>query len=418
MKRRVGFVIGILTVTGLTVGAFYVRRGEVAPGVVTAEVTRGPIVSAISASGTLEAVTTVQVGTQVSGTIESLYADFNSIVKKGQVIARLDPSLFQTQVDSARANLVSAEANLQRFQVALDDSRTKARRASELAAKQLIPASDLETAEVAGRSAEAQVRAAEAQLKQARAALTQAEVNLQKTVITAPINGIVIGRNVDVGQTVAASLQAPTLFTLAADLSQMQVKASIDESDLGSVKEGQAVAFRVDAYPNRTFEGTIKQVRLNPVVEQNVVTYAAIISASNPALELKPGMTANVSIEVARRDDVLRVPSAALRFRPTAETLAALGQDTAVVQQQPAGAGGRSTTARQAASGTVWLFDGRLHPAQVRTGVTDGVYTEIVGGSIQEGTVLATRVDAAPANQSAGAAASSPLLPQNQRRRF
>ena len=417
MKRRVGFIIGILALTGLTVGAFYARRGEVAPGVVTAEATRGPIVSAISASGTLEAVTTVQVGTQVSGTIESLYADFNSIVKKGQVIARLDPSLFQTQVDSARANLVSAEANLQRVQVALDDSDTKARRAAELAAKQLIPTTDLETAEVARRSADAQVRAAEAQLKQARAALTQAEVNLQKTVITAPINGIVIGRNVDVGQTVAASLQAPTLFTLAADLSQMQVKASIDESDLGSVKEGQTVTFRVDAYQNKTFEGTIKQVRLNPVVEQNVVTYAAIISAPNPALELKPGMTANVSIEVARRDDVLRVPSAALRFRPTAETLEALGQDAAVVQQA-APAGARSAAGGKRGSATVWLFDGRLHPAQVRTGVSDGVYTEIVDGSIQEGTVLATRVDAAPTNQSGGTAASSPLLPQNQRRRF
>ena len=260
MRHRIAIIIGLLAATGLSVGAFYARRGEAAPSIVTASVTRGPIVNAIAATGTLEAVTTVQVGSQVSGTIQSLGADFNSIVRKGQVIARLDPSLFQTQVDSARANLTSAQADLQRAEVTLGDAQTKATRAHQLAEKQLIPATDVEAADVAERTANAQVRSAQAQLAQARASLTQTEVNLQKTVIASPIDGIVIGRSVDVGQTVAASLQAPTLFTLAADLGEMQVKTNIDESDLGNIRDGQPVTFRVDAYPTRTFTGTVVQV--------------------------------------------------------------------------------------------------------------------------------------------------------------
>jgi HlyD family secretion protein len=410
VKRKVAIIIGILAVTGLSVGAYYARRGEAAPAIVTGAVTRGAIVSEIAATGTLEAVTTVQVGSQVSGTIQALNADFNSIVRKGQVIARLDPSLFQTQVDSARANLTSAQADLQRTEVMLADAQTKAGRAQELAAKQLIAVTDLEAADIARRTADAQVRSAQAQLAQARASLTQAEVNLQKTVITAPIDGIVIGRSVDVGQTVAASLQAPTLFTLAADLSEMQVKTNIDESDLGNVRDGQTVRFRVDAYPNKAFTGSVTQVRLEPVVSQNVVTYAAIISAPNPALELKPGMTANVNIEVARKDDVLRVPSAALRFRPTESTLTSLGQDPKVLSQsRPNGA---PSQAAKKASGTVWMFDGGLHPMPVTTGVTDGVYTEVTADALHEGVVLATRVADAVASKTPSPPSSNPLMPQ------
>jgi HlyD family secretion protein len=224
----------------------------------------------------------------------------------------------------------------------------------------------------------------------------------------------VIGRSVDVGQTVAASLQAPTLFTLAADLREMQVNTSIDESDLGNIRDDQAVTFRVDAYPTKTFTGRVTQVRLDPVVSQNVVTYAAIISAPNPALELKPGMTANVTIEVTRRDDVLRVPSAALRFRPTESTLTALGQDPKVLAQgRPPG----STAAAGIPSrGTVWMFDGALHAVPVTVGASDGVNTEVTSDALKEGIVLATRVnDAEPA---AKPAASSPLMPQGPQRRF
>ena len=339
MRHKLAVIVVLLAVTGLSVGAsYYTWRGEAAPAIVTGVVTRGPIVTEIAATGTVEAVTTVQVGSQVSGTIQELNADFNSIVRKGQVLARLDPSLFQTQVDSParqpherRRRISSGRKSTQA------DAQVKADRAKELADKQLIPVTDLETAQVAARTAEAQVRSAQAQLAQARAALTQAEVNLQKTIITSPIDGIVIARSVDVGQTVAASLQAPTIFSIAADLSEMQVKTSVDESDLGNVRDGQIVSFRVDAYPTRTFSGKVTQIRLDPVVAQNVVTYAAIISAANPALELKPGMTANVTIEVSRKDNVLRVPSAALRFRPTEATLTALGQDVKVLNQARTG---------------------------------------------------------------------------------
>jgi len=251
-----------------------------------------------------------------------------------------------------------------------------------------------------------QVRSARAQAVQAKASLTMAEVNLQKTIIASPIDGIVIARSVDVGQTVAASLQAPTLYSIAADLSQMQVKTNVDESDLGNVREGQVVSFRVDAYPTRAFTGKVAQIRLDPVVAQNVVTYAAIISAPNPALELKPGMTANVTIEVGRRDNVLRVPSAALRFRPTEAALTALGQDK-ILAPPKAGASGPA----KPGTGVVYMFDGQLHATPVTVGATDGVNTEVSGDGIHEGLVLATRVADAAAAKPASAA-SSPLMPQ------
>ena len=406
-KHKFGLTIGILTVTGLTAGAYYSRRPEPAADIVTAAVTRGDIVSQIASTGTLEAVTTVEVGTQVSGSIQELNADFNSIVKKGQIIARLDPSQFQTQVDSAKANLNASIAAEQGAQVNLDDATVKAVRARDLAGKQLIAPTDLDTAEVAVKSAAAQVASARAQVSQAKAALTQAQVNLEKTVIAAPIDGIVIDRSVDVGQTVAASLQAPTLFTLAADLTEMQVHANIDESDLGDVHQGQDVSFRVDAYPTKAFKGTVTQVRLNPVVSSNVVTYSAIIAAPNLNLELKPGMTANITINVGRRDDVLRVPTAALKFRPTEAVLASLGQDPAVLAKTrsllPA------SESEKAAAGTVWRFDGGLHPEAVQTGMSDATYTEVTGG-LSEGATVATRVNADAAKPAA--AASSPLLQQ------
>ncbi len=255
MKRRLPLAVALVTVTGLSAAAMYARRDAEAPRVATEVVSRGSILAVVTASGTIEAVDTVQVGSQVSGTIQSLGADFNSIVRKGQVLARLDPSLIQAEIERARANLLGAEAEVERLNVQLADAQTKLGRANELAARQLISTSDLDAAAIAQRTAEAQVKASAAQVTQARAALSQAQVNLQKTVITSPIDGIVISRSVDVGQTVAASLQAPTLFTIAADLRHMQLKASIDESDLGSIKDGQAVTFHVDAYPNDIFHG-------------------------------------------------------------------------------------------------------------------------------------------------------------------
>lgn len=401
MKTHKAFVAAALIILmGLSVGAYYRTHEVVAPTIGAEAITRGSIVTLVAATATVEAVTTVQVGSQVSGSIQSLYADFNSIVRKGQVLARLDPSLFESAIEQARANVIRAEADRDRLKVSLTDTTAKLSRARELAERQLIPASDLDTAEVNERLAEAQVRSADAQVTQARAALSQTQVNLAKTVITSPIDGIVIARDVDVGQTVAASFQAPTLFVIAADLRQMQLKANVDEADLGHVTSGQPVTFSVDAFPNETFAGTVEQVRLNPVIEQNVVTYAAIISASNPELKLKPGMTANISIEVTRRNDVLRVPNAALRFKPSDDVLRAFGVENV---QRPKGT-------------AVWTYvDGRLNAITLNTGATDGTFTEVTSGALEQGMRVATRVmstDSAPVQRT-----TSPLVPAAPSRR-
>lgn len=409
MKRKLAilsFAIGLAMVAAVGV---YARRDHVAPEIATAAVTRGPIVSAIAATGIAEAVTTVAVGSQVTGTIQSLGADFNSVVRKGQVLARLDPSLVQSTVEQARANLARADADLDRQRVAAEDVERKLGRARDLSARQLIPAAEVEDAAVAKQSADAQVRSAEAAAGQARASLRQAQVNLEKTVITSPIDGIVVARSVDVGQTVSASVSAPTLFVIAADMSSMQLKASIDEADLGRIASGQSVNFTVDAYPNDTFRGVVEQVRLNPEVSSNVVTYTAIVSAPNPQLKLKPGMTASLTIEVARRDDVLRVPAAALRFRPSADVMQVLGGGGAVAATAPAAAD----------RGTVWQFlEGTLAPVAVTIGATDGTVAEVSGGGLAEGAQVVTRVTMASETAATGrpAASSNPLLGSQPRR--
>jgi len=339
MKRA---IIGLLIVVavGAGVGAIYVRRGGPEVQVQTSPITRGDIVDTVGATGTLQAVTTVQVGSQVSGNIQMLGADFNSIVKKGQVIAKLDPSLFDAQLQQARANLnqtranlTKAQSDLDRTKVQLTDAQQKYTRAKELAAKGLVPQSELDAAKIAVDTAQAGLASQEATVNQTKAAVTQSQasvnqnqVNLDHTIITAPIDGIVTQRSVDVGQTVAASMQAPTLFVIAADLTKMQVNANIDEADVGRIRPGQHVTFHVDAYPTDNFDGTVSQIRLQPVVVSNVTTYGTVIDVPNPQLKLKPGMTANVKVEIAKRSDALRVPNSALRFRPTPELFAALNQ--------------------------------------------------------------------------------------------
>ena len=339
MKRAI-IALLIIAAIGAGVGAYYMRRGGAEITVNTSPITRGDIVDTVGATGTLQAVTTVQVGSQVSGNISWLGADFNSIVRKGQVIARLDPSLFEAQMQQARANLTQARANLtkaqselERSKVQLQDAQQKGARAKELAAKSLLPLSELDAAKIAVDSAQASLQSQQATVTQAQAQVTQSDasvnqnqVNLDHTVITAPIDGIVIQRSVDVGQTVAASMQAPTLFVIAADLTKMQVNANIDESDVGRIRPAQVVTFRVDAYPGDQFEGEVSQIRLQPVVVQNVTTYATIINVPNPQLKLKPGMTANLRVQIAKRENALRVPNASLRFRPTNDMFAALNQ--------------------------------------------------------------------------------------------
>jgi HlyD family secretion protein len=355
-----------IVIASLTIGTYTYARGTVDdPTIVTRPVSRGDIVQTVTATGTLEAVTTVEVGSQVSGTVEALQADFNSIVRKGQIIARLDASLYDTQVQQARANLVRSQSDAEQLQVAAADADSKLQRARELSEKSLISSADLDAADVAKRSADAQVRSAQAGVTQSQAALDQTEVNLSKTIIAAPIDGIVVARNVDIGQTVAASMQAPTLFVIAADLSKMRLSASIDESDVGAIQTGQAASFRVGAYPDQLFSGTVLQLRLNPVVAQNVVTYAAVIDVPNAELKLKPGMTATVTIEIERRSNVLRVPNAALRFRP---------------------AGQARTPSPQ-----VWTeSNGVFSPVIVQTGLSDGANTELLAGTLPEGTLLVT----------------------------
>ena len=399
MTRKLTLFAVLIAAATLTVSAFYNRGGEAAPDVTTAAVSRGSIVREISATGTLEAVTTVQVGSQVSGAIQSLHADFNSIVKKGQLLARLDPSLYRSAIEQAQANLVRAEADFERTRVSLVDAESKLARSRELAARQLIPANELDAAEVTAATTAAELRSAQAGVTQARASLEQAQVNLSKTVITAPIDGIVISRNVDVGQTVAASLSAPTLFLIAADLTEMQLNASIDESDLGAIAAGQPVTFEVDAHPGDTFTGGVKQVRLNPVV-----TYATIITAPNPELKLLPGMTARLTVETARTDDVLRVPAAALRLRPTPEQLEALNGSAEDV------APGRTR---------LWLLDeSGLRGINVQTGVGDGTWTEVIDAPFAEGATVVTRITVAAkdAPAAAGGAAGNPLLATPGRR--
>jgi HlyD family secretion protein len=348
MKKLLPIVI-ILAVVGAGGAVFYANRPEKEPEVKTLQISRGDIIDGVGATGALQAVRTVTVGTQVSGIVQDLYADFNSIVKEGQIVARLDPSILQTQVETANANLTNANANLERQRVTLDDAKQKLTRARELNQRQLTTKVDLENAELAVKTAEAQLKSTQSSIVQAEAALNKAKVDLDHTIITAPISGIVIKRSVDKGQTVAASMSAPELFIIAADLTKMQVNASIDESDVGRMRPGQAVTFRVDAYPNETFHGSVNQVRLNPVTVQNVVTYSTVIDVPNPDLKLKPGMTAQVTIEIARRENVLRIPNAALRFRPSKDIFEALHQ--AVPPELERGFGGRRGDRQNAGAG-------------------------------------------------------------------
>ena len=438
-------IIGILLVAsaGIGVRAYYGSRDSGAPKVATALVTRGALADVVAATGTLQAVTTVQVGTQVSGTIAWLGADFNSIVHKGQVIARLDPSIFQAQLEQARANQNKAAADLDNAQVKVADARQQYQRAKDLAAKQLVAQSDLDAAKVALDLAEATARSIKAQGTQARAAVNQAQLSLDHTIISAPIDGIVIGRSVDAGQTVAASLSSPTVFSIAADLTEMQVSASIDESDIGRIRPSQHVMFQVDAYPNERFTGTVSQVRLQPTVVQNVTTYSVIVDVPNKSLQLKPGMTANVNIQIAAREEAVRVPNAALRFRPTAAMFTALGQaapteagkvrlkpdttgvgrgvrlqaDQAQIRLKPdptvaatavaatavaaTNRDGKATTidalfgplTEVETNGRVWTYENNeLKAVPVRLGISDGQTTELIKGDLQPDTAVVTNI--------------------------
>jgi HlyD family secretion protein len=360
LKKKLLYFGGAVVLAGAGYFGYtqFFQKGGAAEKYKTAKVERGNLSTFVTANGTVNPVTTVLVGSQVSGTIQKLNADFNSIVKKGQLIAQIDPAIFQAQVaqaaakvENARASLLNAQAdiatarsnidasraNVVKAKVSLEDTRRNLNRSRELFSQNLISASDRDTAQTAHDSAAAQLEAtlaqhiatdaqlesakarvesSKAQIKQAEAELEMAQVNLNHTRITAPVNGIVISRNVDVGQTVAASLQAPTLFTIAQDLTEMQVETNVSEADIGRVFKEQETTFTVDAYPLMTFQGKVTEVRNAPITIQNVVTYNVVIHVKNPELKLKPGMTANVSLLVSHKDNVLKIPNSALRFRP------------------------------------------------------------------------------------------------------
>ncbi|MDD5224905.1 MAG: efflux RND transporter periplasmic adaptor subunit [bacterium] len=360
----------------------------------TAAVDRGPIIAKVTASGTLSALVDVLVGSQVSGTLKEILVDFNSSVKKGELLARIDPQLFQAALDQVKANFTAAQGDLTSSKVKALDAERQLKRAQDLAGKNLIAQADLDTAQANADMARAGVDSAKGKLEQARAALHQAEVNLAYTNIYSPINGVVISRNVDVGQTVAASLQAPTLFEIAEDLRKMQVNTSVGEADIGKLQPGMKAIFTVDAYPVEKFSGAIRQIRNAPQTVQNVVTYVAVIDVENPALKLKPGMTANVTFIVAQKDGILRVPNAALRFHPPSELIAG-GKNGNGVKSQP---GSGAKNGEKAVAGdvprdhrTVWVDNGGTpRPIPIKTGITDGSLTEIVEGELKEGDKLIT----------------------------
>jgi len=495
LRRTKSLIIGAAGVAGLAAAAFYFWGTQAsAAQYLTARVERGNLRNTVTATGTLQAVTTVQVGSQASGTISALYADYNSIVKKGQVIAQLDPAVSKAQVDQARANLQQAQASLQQARAAVansragvSDARAKAQAASSTAqnnqagvagaranlavlkAQQddalsylkqqesllksgVVPQRDYDVAQTAYQTAlakydqataqlnqavlseqmaagsgivqsqaqvqqseaqvqqsQAQVQYAEAQVQQAAAALQLAQVNLAHTTITSPIDGIVVSRDVNVGQTVAASLSAPTLFTIANDLTKMQVIANIDQADIGLVENAKSVRFSVDAFPGKDFDGKIEQMRLNPQNVQNVVTYNVVIDVDNPEQKLKPGMTANLSITIDERNNVLKVANSALRFIPqdSSNQRTSGGNGNWQGRRQSSGNGdsnGRSgngadvqfapPTAPVLAGQTriVWVLgaDGKPQRRRIKVGLTDGAATEVVEGNLQEGEMVIT----------------------------
>jgi HlyD family secretion protein len=522
LSRKKPLMLGITGAAILGLAAFYYWGNQSTTAqYLTARVDRGNLRNTVTATGTLQAVTTVQVGSQASGTIQALYADFNSVVKKGQIVAQLDPAVSKAQVDQARANLQQATASLQQARAAVtnsragvsdaqarglaarstaqnnqagvsgaqanlavlkaqqDDAMSYLKQQESLLKSGVVPQRDYDVAQTAYRTAEARYNQAAAQLNQAvlseqsasgagiaqsqaqvqqsqaqvqqsqagvlqaqaqvqqtEAALRLAEVNLAHTTITSPIDGIVVSRDVNVGQTVAASLSAPTLFTIAKDLTQMQVIANIDQADIGLVEQAKSVKFSVDAFPGKDFDGKIQQMRLNPQNVQNVVTYNVVIDVSNPEQKLKPGMTANLTITIDERNNVLKVPNSALRFtpqdattqKPAANTGAANSNGQGRRRQQNDNANGADNSSPQPAAESrfapstapvlagqtrlVWVLgaDGKPQSRRIKVGLTDGVSTEVVEGNLQEGEMVITGQTLSSATKAQGSQTPAPAL--------
>ena len=392
-KKKLYLVVVIIAL--LLIGFLYLRNEKGEGKYITAEVVRGYVSEVATATGTLNAVVTVQVGSQVTGRIKTLNADFNSQVKKGQVVAEIDPDPFQARVDrekasltAAKASVSTARANLEKAKVEVEDAKRSLKRTNELFIRGIISENDKDVAQTRYDSALAEVKAQEAsyenalaQVEQAKASLKSTESDLSYTKIISPVDGIVISRNVDAGQTVSASLQAPTLFVIAENLTKMQLNASVVEADIGKVSVGQKATFTVDAFIDKKFTGEVTQVRNAPITVQNVVTYDVIIGVENSDLKLKPGMTANVSILTAYKDNTLKIPNAAFRFRPdfdknkdTADILTTYVESTKNEKRNEGGI-------------YVWVLSKNDKPGAVpiKIGITDGNFTEIIDGNLKEG---------------------------------
>ncbi len=380
MKNRFILIL-ILSVAVIGAGGFFYFSSGSSPDVMyrTEKVTRGDIQVVVTATGTVSADTTVEVGTQVSGTIQKLYVDFNTKVKKGQVIALIDPTFLQSAVQDAEASLEKAKAQT-------DDSKRVYLREKDLLAKGLAAQADYDAAITTYQSNTAAQKSAQSQLDRAR-------INLKYATITAPIDGIVISRAVDVGQTVAASFSTPTLFTIANDLTKMQVQAAVDEADIGRVQDGQDVLFTVDAYPDQTFHGTVTQIRLAPVTVQNVITYTVVIDVPNPDMKLMPGMTATSTILVTKKENVLKIPTIAFRFQPLPDQIEVRKDSTGAPEDSAKAAERRSKYAQMQGGGAagkstrLWVVgkSKKLTPVYIRPGIADGTFTEILFGKVEEG---------------------------------
>ncbi|MBT0665387.1 efflux RND transporter periplasmic adaptor subunit [Geobacter pelophilus] len=402
-------IICLVVLAILAAGGWYLASTrKPAVSYKTAKIERGTIVSTVAATGNLSAVTTVQVGTQVSGTIQKLYVDYNSRVKKGQTIAEIDPSLFNASVEQARGNALNAEANLLKAKVTLADAERTLNRNKKLLSDGIISQSDYDVAETATQSAKASLKAAEGSVAQTKGALQLARTNLRYSVIRSPVDGVVISRAVDVGQTVAASFQTPTLFTIAQDLTKMQIETSVDEADISRVLVGQKASFTVDAYPEQTFGGKVVQVRSAPVVTQNVVTYIVVVNVDNKDLKLKPGMTANVSIEVGRKDNVLKLPPAALRFKPKAKLDEAKDKKPGS-SLQPGGKPGRKEKGQQVYT----LKENKPVAVTIKTGIGNNSSIELLEGPLKEGDeVIVEQQGGDTKKKSGNAMGGSPMGPR------
>ncbi len=400
-RKRKKYLIGIAILILILAGgfSFYQWGGQNGSNQKfrLAKVEKGEVSLVVTATGTINPVVNVLVGSQVSGTIKALYADFNSQVKQGQVIAQIDPAIFEAQVEQARANvlnaqanLVNAQANLVKADVAVMDAKRNLDRNKPLLERQVIAQAAFDTVQANYDTAvaqkevgKAQVDSGKSQVEQTKAALKVAETNLRYTTIRSPVNGTVISRNVDVGQTVAASLQAPTLFTIAKNLTEMQVDSNVSEADVGRIAVAQEATFTVDAYPEKTFRGKVSEIRNAPIIVQNVVTYDVVIVVDNKDLKLKPGMTANVTVMIAHREGVLKVPNAALRFRPES----AKKESGKSGPQQKTGERAKPAEGDQGRPGRLWIVspEGKPTAIPITLGITDGTFSEVIAGNLREG---------------------------------